>query len=160
MADTYVRDGQYSGTNFGPATSLYAKNSSSGYNRIAYLRFDLSGVRGTIVGATLQLYGRNTGGSTYRGNLSVYPVASTTWAEAGGIGITWNTRPALGGPALATAAITSGAARYYSWGVTAAVVQKGLLSLAVDMPSVAGSPDEFNAREATSNPPQLVLTNQ
>ena len=160
VADTYVRDGQYSGTNFGPATSLYAKNSSSGYNRIAYLRFDLSGVRGTIVGATLQLYGRNTGGSTYRGNLSVYPVASTTWAEAGGIGITWNTRPALGGPALATAAITSGAARYYSWGVTAAVVQKGLLSLAVDMPSVAGSPDEFNAREATSNPPQLVLTNQ
>ena len=107
----------------------------------------------------MQLYGRNTGGSTYSGNLSVYPVSSTTWAE-GSTGVTWNTRPAHGGTALASSTITSSAAHYYTWGVTAAVVQKGLLSFAVAMPSVAGSPDEFNTREATSNPPQLVLTTQ
>ena len=154
-----MRDGQYSGTNFGSATSLYVKNSSSGYNRVAYLRFDLSGVRGTIVGATLQLYGRNTGGSTYKGTLSVYPVASTTWAEVGGAGVTWNTRPALGTTALASTALAT-SARYYSWSVTSVASRKGLLSLAVAMPSVAGSPDEFNAREATSNPPQLLLTAQ
>lgn len=159
MADTYVRDGQYSATNYGSAASLYVKNSSAGYNRIAYLRFDLSGVRGTIVGATLQLYGRNTGSSNYSGNLSVYPAASTTWAEAGSTGVTWNTRPAPGETALASSTITSSAARYYTWGV-AGVAQKGLLSLAVAMPSVAGSPDEFNTREAISNPPQLVLTTQ
>ena len=159
VADTYVRDGQYSATNYGSAASLYVKNSSAGYNRIAYLRFDLSGVRGTIVGATLQLYGRNTGSSNYSGNLSVYPAASTTWAEAGSTGVTWNTRPAPGETALASSTITSSAARYYTWGV-AGVAQKGLLSLAVAMPSVAGSPDEFNTREAISNPPQLVLTTQ
>ena len=160
VADSYVRDGQYSATNYGPAASLYVKSSSVGYNRIAYLRFDLSGVRGTIVGATLQLYGRNTGGSNYTGTLSLYPVSSTTWAETGSTGVTWNTRPALGGTALASSTITGSAARYYTWGVTAAVAQKGLLSFAVAMPSVAGSPDEFNTREATSNPPRLVLTTQ
>ena len=40
--DAYVRDGSHAGTNFGDAAQLQVKKGDVGWNRDAYLRFDLS----------------------------------------------------------------------------------------------------------------------
>jgi hypothetical protein len=53
--------------------------------------------------------------------------------------------------------------QYYEWNVTGFVQQQrgagtNLVSLAVAMDATNNNPDNFNAREAASNPPQLVLT--
>jgi hypothetical protein len=44
-ADTYVQNGTYAGQNFGQAATVQVKNiNSPGYDRRAYVRFDLTGV--------------------------------------------------------------------------------------------------------------------
>ena len=91
-ADSYVRDGQYANTNYGSATSLVVKSSTSlGYNRDAYLAFDISGVTGTIQTATLSVYSASTVSTAT--SAGVYGVPGTAWGEST---ITWNNRPALG----------------------------------------------------------------
>jgi hypothetical protein len=163
-ADAFVRDGTYSNTNYGAATTLDVKRASTGNNRYSYLRFDLQGVTGTITGATLRLYGRNTGTGSYSRTEAVYPVASTTWIETGLGGITWNTKPALGASALATTVIST-TSQFYAWNVGPYVVQQQgakAVSLVLVMPVKPSnnSLDRFNSREASSNQPQLVVTTQ
>src|SRR5262249_43105065 len=43
-ADAYVRDGTSAGTNFGTTSDLQVKNGGSGFNRITFLKFDISSV--------------------------------------------------------------------------------------------------------------------
>jgi hypothetical protein len=163
-ADAFVRDGTYSNTNYGAATTLDVKRASTGNNRYSYLRFDLQGVTGTITGATLRLYGRNTGTGSYSGTEAVHPVASTAWIETGSGGITWNTKPSLGASALATTVIST-TSQFYAWNVGPYVVQQQgakAVSLVLVMPVKPSnnSLDRFNSREASSNQPQLVVTTQ
>ena len=47
IADSFTRDHDYILTNFGASPLLIVKQATSGDNRIAYLKFDLSGA-GTI----------------------------------------------------------------------------------------------------------------
>ena len=55
---TFVRDGStYAATNFGNATQMQVKEGAVGWNREAYLRFDLSAVS-SVASAKLRLYGR------------------------------------------------------------------------------------------------------
>jgi subtilisin family serine protease len=156
QADAYVRDGTSAGSNFGTATSLAVKTSSAGNNRWAYLRFPLTS-SGPVGSARLRLHGSRS--TATAATDAAFAVASNSWSETG---ITWNNRPALGAKQGASVTITP-TARYYEWDVTAFVAaQKAAgataVSLAVKMDqSVNESPDSFNAREAGSRAPQLVI---
>jgi hypothetical protein len=156
-ADAYTRDGGSASSNFGTETSLVVKQSSAGSNRVSYLKFPLSAVGGGVSKATLRLFGKRPTSSTIMD--SVFSVPNNAWSETG---ITWNNRPALVARQSRLAIGTT--SRYYEWDVTpfvAAQVAAGAsdLSLAVTMDTAtSNSPDTFNAREAGSNRPQLVVT--
>src|SRR3982750_672775 len=53
QVDSFVRDGSFSGTNFGPAAVLFTKNAADDV-REAYLTFDISGAS-TVGTAVLRL---------------------------------------------------------------------------------------------------------
>ena len=83
-ADAFVSKAAPNANN-GTAQYLRTSTASSTFN--SYLRFDLTGLAGTVAGATLQLFSRSTQTGTYR----VYatgPFTETT--------ITWANAPAFG----------------------------------------------------------------
>ncbi len=113
----------------------------------AFLRFDVSGVRGaTVRRATLRLYAVNP---TADGP-EVYST-SNTWTETG---LTWRNRPArVGGPSADAGAIPREA--WVALDVTPLVRADGAVSLL--LLHTVGDGAEFLAREAGRNPAQLVL---
>jgi hypothetical protein len=80
-ADTYVDSGSPT-LNFGTSAILRVKTST----QVSYLRFDLSGVTGTIQSATLSVYANSATSNVY----TVRGVGDITWSETG---INWNTAP-------------------------------------------------------------------
>jgi hypothetical protein len=158
VADAYVRDGTNAGTNFGADPTLPVKNGNAGNNRMSYLRFPLTGVGAKVNSAKLRLYGSRSAASTVTD--SAFAVASNSWTETG---INWNNRPALGAR-QGTGVVVATTAGYQEWDVTAFVQSQRTagvaeVSLAVSMDTLNNTPppDLFNAREAASNRPQLVV---
>jgi hypothetical protein len=144
VADAYV-DAAAPATNLGTSAELRMDGDPE---RITYFRFAVTGV-GTraVVGAVLRLQAdsESVSGGTIR------TVSDDTWQEAT---ITYNTRPAVDGPALANAgAVTRG--QIVDLDVTAAVTGDGTY----DFAGVSSSSDgvTFRSRETTT-PPKLVLT--
>ena len=88
-------------SNFGSATQLQVKRSQPGFNREAYIKFDLSSVA-TISSAKLRLLGNvdNTEASSV--TIGVY-TAPSTWTETG---LTFNNRPMTTGAAIKTFTVT------------------------------------------------------
>ncbi|MFC1410733.1 polysaccharide lyase family 8 super-sandwich domain-containing protein [Streptacidiphilus sp. N1-12] len=156
VADSYVRDGSYAGTNYGSATTLVVKNAgttASGYSRAAYLAFDTSALRGaTVTSAVLQAYGFVSDSGGTQAAVTAYSVADTAWTESG---LTWNTMPALG-TALATTTATA-TPGWLSFDVTAHLPAPGRTTLAL-AEATAGLAVVLNSNNATSNPPRLVIT--
>ena len=150
VADTYVHAaGHWKRRTFGTDTTLRADAKPE---RISYLRFAVSGV-GTdrISRAVLRLQVSTASGSDSRSGGTIRRISNTTWRETS---VTYATRPALDGPALATAGrVARGAA--VDFDVTAAVGGDGLYSFAL----TTGSDDEvvYTSRE-TRTPPLLLLT--
>jgi hypothetical protein len=158
-ADAYVRDGTSAATNFGTATSLVVKaTTTAGNNRITYLRFPLTSVSGAVGTARLRLFGSRPAATSITD--SAFAVSDNTWTEAG---LTWNNRPPIGAR-QGTGVVISTTAQYHEMDVTAFVrAQRAAgataVSLAVQMDTqVPDSPDTFNSREASANPPQLQVT--
>ncbi|PKH07927.1 NosD domain-containing protein [Moritella sp. Urea-trap-13] len=85
FADTYVRDG-FPDTNYNDVGTLNVKLSSSGYNREAFLKFDISAYSTPVENAKLTFYGAlsSSGSST----TDIYTTDST-WSETS---ITWNNK--------------------------------------------------------------------
>jgi peptidoglycan/xylan/chitin deacetylase (PgdA/CDA1 family) len=156
-ADAFVRDGTNANTNFGTATTLEVKTSSTGNNRDAYLRFDISAAT-TISKAKLRIFARSSN-STNLG-VSLFSVASTTWSETA---ITWNTRPARGSTALSSTTVGGTSIGAYDLDVTGYVkgqkaAAKSAVSFALHCPSTVNPVARFNARESGNSRPQLVIT--
>ncbi len=110
-----------------------------------YLRFDVSGLSGSVTAAKLRLYAatRTADGPT------VY-AAPNTWSETG---ITWNTRPSLGSPAAHVGSIAADS--WVEWDVTNLVSGDGTYSLVL-----AGSSSDgvtMSSRES-GVAPQLVIS--
>jgi hypothetical protein len=156
VADTFVENGESAAKNFGAVTTLQVKTQTGNDNsRIALFRFSIPQSVGAFTTATLRVYGRSDTGPT---SDSVYAVMDGAWTETG---VTWNNKPALGNK-LATAAITT-TPQYHDWTVSAfardQVAAGHTINLAITMDaSTAASPDTFNSREATGNPPLLLLS--
>ncbi|MBF9069669.1 polysaccharide lyase family 8 super-sandwich domain-containing protein [Streptacidiphilus fuscans] len=162
-ADTYVRDGSYASTNYGTSTTLQVKNanaSNTGYDRIALLKFDTTGVSGTVARAVLWLNGsvQDSGGN--QTTLQAFATSADSWSETG---TTWDNAPSRG-TALGTGALSS-TADWVGLDVTSAVAASltgaggdGTASLAVWEPTgVTGLAVVLNSRENSANPPVLEV---
>ena len=135
-------------TNYG-TNILLRLDGGTDPDREGYLRFDVSGITGTVQSAKLRLYSPN---GTDNGP-EVYPVSDTTWAETG---IKWSNKPARGATALADVAkVTTNTWVEYSLSPVT-VTANGPYSFVLVAQSTDGV--DFNSRENTTNPPQLVLT--
>jgi hypothetical protein len=154
VADAYV-DESNSDKNFGREQTVLVKSQDGAENtRLAYLRFALPGAGASK--AILRLYGRSAN-TTNKDTL--VSVSDNSWSETG---ITWKNHPSQGTSRGSVLVTTT--AKYREWDVTTAIMQSYLagstqVSFALRMDSsTLNSPDAFNAREASSNLPELVIT--
>jgi hypothetical protein len=114
----------------------------------SYLRFDVSGVSGTVQSATLRLWVQATGGTQDGPSVQT---TGTNWSETG---LTWNNRPAPSGGVLDDkGALTGGTWAEYT--VTPAVTGNGQVAFVLLAQTNDGV--VFDAREG-ANKPQLVIT--
>jgi hypothetical protein len=143
VADSWI-DQAFPTATHGTATTLET-DGGTGIERDTLLRFDASAVPGTVTAARLRVYVTN--GTT--NGPPVYPT-ETTWAESS---VTWNTRPATTGGAVADpTTVPSGS--WFEYNVTSLVTAGTQVSLALIPQSTDGM--DVSSRES-SNPPQLVV---
>jgi len=112
----------------------------------SYLRFNVTGVTGTVQTATLRLFVRNSSSNAP----SLY-VTSNTWTETG---ITWNNRPAASGSAIADVA-NAGSGTWSEYDLTGDITGNGTYNFVLLPDGSDGI--QYDSREGGS-PPQLVLS--
>jgi len=142
-ADTYVGADAPTATH-GGSTAMWVDADPA---KQSFVRFNLSGLAGhNVVGAKLRMTQTDSAGLGGR----VWAMSSTTWPEA----LTWNTRPAIDGPLLASyGTVATGFS--YSVELGAGAVHDGLVSYGMD--STSGDGSHWATRESTT-PPELVVT--
>ncbi len=97
VADAFVRSGgsgstaAYATTNYGTDAVLTVKKESPGYDREAYIKFDLSTVTSNPDSAVLQLRVNNANTAIASTKWAFYLVENSSWTETG---ITWANKPA------------------------------------------------------------------
>ena len=139
-ADAYV-DSSHSSRNYGRENELRVDTEPV---LRSYLRFDLSGLSGTVVKATLQVLAKDSRSEGF----SVHGVSSSSWSERG---ITYGNAPPVGPLLVGSGPVTK---TWISVDVTGLVGGNGALSLALLGRST--SKIAFTSRE-TSTPPRLVV---
>jgi hypothetical protein len=155
IADSYVRDGSYSNSNYGAANSLLVQtNATTGNNCDAYFKFDTSGTT-NVTGAKLNVYAAVSQNSSV--GVSVCGT-STNWTETG---ITWSNRPALG-TVIGTTNISGNSFVWYVLDVTSYVqAQKAagsnVVSLAIHATNSTSWHVAINSKEAGSSRPYLQI---
>lgn len=79
--------------NFGGAIRTIVRDvPGNGYDKIAYYKFDLSGLVHRIDRAVLRLYVHDIAPDVLATTVSAYSVADITWSESS---LTWNNKPAI-----------------------------------------------------------------
>jgi hypothetical protein len=157
LADAFVQNGSYVGTNYGKDTSLIVKASNvRGYTRTSYLQFSLGTLSNNITSAKLRIYGRNAENTTSI-SVSSYGLDNDAWTETG---ITFNNAPAASTTALSSAAVNN-QARYYELDVTNYVKTQystdKKVSFLIKSPTNQNKKLVFNSRENARNQPQLII---
>jgi hypothetical protein len=116
----------------------------------SYLKFDVTGLEGTVDSATLRLWATDEshdGGDVH--------VVGDAWSESA---ITWDNAPSIGSPPVAAAgAVVAGA--WVELDVTGAVTGNGTHSFALRSQSATANTVIYDSREG-SNPPELVVVAQ
>jgi unsaturated chondroitin disaccharide hydrolase len=150
VADAYVSQASPT-SSYAASSQLQAVGGSSSAKQ-AFLRFNVSGLPSgvSIASAKLRLVVAND--STSGGVFS--PVTDTSWPET----ITWNTRPAIGGPALATLSAVA-LNQIVEVDVTGTVGGSGAVSFVISMSSTNTNTVGYASRESSTaaNQPQLVI---
>jgi VCBS repeat-containing protein len=150
--DAYVRSDDSSG-NYGSDVALDVREHKRQAAH-SYLKFNVSGISGSVSSAKLRLF--STVGTN--SNISIYAVSnnygnsSMPWTEQE---LTWNNAPGASGSPIATInSVSSGS--WVEFDLTQAVISDGVYSfeLVNDAPNWA----IFNSKEASDNPPELVIT--
>lgn len=154
-ADSYVDGGLFAReSNFGTATSLHVRSDALGSRR-TLVRFTLPTTPSycSVVGATLRL---NATSASAGRTLQAFRAASA-WTESG---VTWSNVPGTTG----AAATTSSGTGWREWDVTAHVEamysgsNDGFLVRDASEGAALAASQSFSSREASSNPPTLVVT--
>ncbi len=109
----HVRDGAYAAVNYGSNPVLEVKKSTTGYNREAYLKFDLGNVA-TVGSAKLRLYGGLADAAAPSIQLGVFASPVVNWSESA---LTWANKPATGASVVATT-ITGTTKKWYEIDLT------------------------------------------
>ncbi len=123
-ADAYVYDAVASqDVNFGSASTLVVKKSGDGYNREAFLKFDIPQVDGLLLAANLKLTARS---AAEPGEHAVALIDDNNWTESG---VTWDNKPAESGLLPARWVPETGAT--VSVDVSAAIDQAGPRSFGI-----------------------------
>jgi uncharacterized delta-60 repeat protein len=159
-ADAYVQDGSSANTNFGASTKLQVKTGGSGFNRLTYLKFDLSSFSGTPTSVKLQLTGNLSAAGETNLLTQLFSVADTSWVENT---IDFNNKPAAGTTALASATIQDTTKRTYTLDITAYVKAQlaaghKVISLVLKNPASSSDFMTFDSKEAGATGPQLVVS--
>jgi uncharacterized delta-60 repeat protein len=160
----YVRGGASANTNFGNDAQLVVKTSGSeGNRREAYLKFDISALPADpsdVADVKLRLSGRLSTSGGDGVNVAAFGASNTSWGETA---ITWNTKPATGGSALATRTIAGTTTAWYEWDITSyvkAARQNGQSSVTLVLRATNTTDAQalFNSDDAAGDRPQLVAT--
>ena len=144
VADTWVNS-SHSNTNYGSDMTLEVDGSPV---QIAYFRFDINGLNGTVRSARLRLKvadPASVGGTIYR-------VPDSSWDEDV---VTYTTRPAMDGPALDSLGIV-GYGDTVELDVTSAISGDGTYCFAITSSDSNGA--DYRSREDASYPPELIIT--
>jgi photosystem II stability/assembly factor-like uncharacterized protein len=154
-ADAYVRDGSNATKNFGTATSMQIKTGTTGSQRDAFIRLDISGFT-AVSSAKLALSAHTSDGSPIA--LSAYAVSNTSWGETS---ITWNNKPLRSATALATQTVST--AKTYTLDLTTYVKERiaakaTLITIGLHGPKTSNGYVIVTSREATSGRPSFTLT--
>ncbi|MDQ4048097.1 MAG: DNRLRE domain-containing protein, partial [Actinomycetota bacterium] len=143
VADAYV-DQAAPRKRFGGATELRV-GPAPGELR-SYLRFDLSGLQGTVVRATLRL----SPNTPLIPSFDVRGVANNSWKETG---IYWGNAPPMGSSVIGASTVAPDG--WATVDVTPLVSGRGLLSMGLT--SSGGTRISLASREVASRAPQLVV---
>ena len=144
VADSSVYQAHPS-ANYGTKTTLRTDASPSIIR--SYIRFNVTGISGTITAATLRLYADGS----ISGSVAAAAVTDTSWTETG---LTWSNAPAIGTTASTVSSIASGT--WISFDVTSLVKTTGPISIAVTSPSAAQ--ESFGSSESGQVPQLVVVT--
>lgn len=120
IADAHARDGSYAQTNYGASDELQVKNSIAGYQREAFLKFDLRTLGDDISSAHLRLFARLSQ-SAPGVQMAAYGSNSGTWTEGG---LNWNNRPTTNTGILDRQTVVSNSEAWYDFDVTGFVQQQ------------------------------------
>jgi hypothetical protein len=148
--DAYVQSSSPT-RNFGASSQLRVRKTSSTQLN-AYLKFNVSGLSGSVQSAKLRLYvadAGNDGGAIYKVSNN-YLETSTPWVESG---LTWNNAPAISGSPLASAGAVK-AGQTVELEVTAAITGNGVYGFALRNNS---SNAVYYQSKQGANPPVLVI---
>jgi PKD repeat protein len=134
--------------NYGGDTSLRVRQGTSATDTTyhTYVKFDVTGVAGTVTGAKLRLYVTDASPDGGR----VFPVAST-WTETG---LTYGNAPTIPAASVGSAGVTT-AGGYVDINLGTAVTGNGTYSFALT--NTSSNSAYYSSREG-ANPPQLVLS--
>ncbi len=138
--------------NYGPSVELRVRKTSE--TQIAYFKFNVTGLSGTVASAKLRLMvtdGSPDGGSIYVVSNN-FLNSSTPWTEGG---LIWPNAPAVTGSLLSKlGSVTAGQTVEYD--VTAAITSDGIYSFAIKNSS--GDVLKFSSKEGTKVPELEIQT--
>jgi N-acetylneuraminic acid mutarotase len=155
--DTFIRDGSYSGNNYGSETTLSVKGSNAGgYTRSVHIKFSLVGVKNPL-SAKLRLFGYNADNSNDV-MLSCFQATDYDWTETN---LTFNNALMPLQPAVASAPVNS-ERKYIELDITNFVNNQLLnninkVDLVISDASKKNSNIIFNSKEATVGKPELIV---
>lgn len=161
-ADSYVRDGDYSNSNYGNDNIIVVKSDNTGYARKGYVKFDTSSYDGVFTKATFKIYASSVNFTPSR-TIDIY-MTDENWAEST---ITWRNAPAKG-EKIASITITNNTGLedktgyWYEFDVTNYLKEnpnnKVISFLLINEGAKANATEVlFNTREAEVNWPMLVI---
>jgi hypothetical protein len=151
IADAHVSSSSLT-ANYAGLTTMKVREgdgSSANPNYRSYLKFNLSGVTGTVSSVKLRLFVTDASANLE----SVFAVADTSWTETG---ITYANAPAAG--KVVGSATASGLAAYVEITLAPPTVTAGTATLALVLKSSATDSAVFSSREDPTNRPQLAVT--
>ena len=146
-ADAHVKeaDGKQD-DNYGSVPSLELKKNTANSSRLSYLKFNITGISGTISTVKLYLHSQDENDTIH-----VHAVSATpTWAENA---ITWNSKPALEGQVGSGTAI---AGNWFSIDVSG-ISGNGTYTLALD--EQGGDAEKLDSKEGGFAPYLEIITN-
>ena len=155
VADAHVSSSSLNG-NYGTLTTLKIREgdgSSANPNYHGYLKFDLTGITGTVSSVKLRLFVTDATANAQ----SVFAVTDNSWTETG---ITYTNAPSLTGLTAVGSAAAPVAGAYVEITLAPTTVTSSTTTLTLAVTSAGTNSAIFSSREAATNRPQLVVTYQ